>query len=239
MARKRITEEDLLGFRREADKLAEEVAVKYEALDKARKPVEDVVVRDLGILILYSEDADRDAVLKFAANAKGKGYAVETAELKKNPAAANGSLKKIPEWQEVMDKAQMSYLMLCEHSERVAVMGTGCAVPTATLIAEQYPVEALILVGQGLSVRPFTTKRTAAKLSGVAKHNLFSVVCPVYCLAPETDNVFKNDCGKLFRECSRSDDIREEVFAGKTLAGMWTECEHELETRIFDYLTDL
>ncbi len=238
MARKRITEEDLLSFRRMADKLSEEVAVKYEALDKARKPAEEPR-RDIGILILHSGDVDAEKLRIFAKNAKQNGYAAEITDIEKHPVYAGKPTKHVPEWEENMDKAQQGYLMLCDRCDRVVVLGTGHAAPTATLIAEQYPVEALVIVGQGPAAKPFTPKRTVAKLAKVAKNNLFSVVCPVYCISPEEDNVFKANAAELFHTNSRSVDVKLETVVGTSVSGMWTECEHELETRIFDYLVKL
>lgn len=239
MARKRITEEDLLSYRKMADELSEEVAVKYDALEKAKKAAEDVEVRDIGILLLRSDDVDIEKMRLFAANAKRNGFAAEMVDLEKHIVPGAAPTKRVPEWERVMDKAQLGYVMLSEHAERIVVLGAGCSAPIATLIAEQYPVEALVIVGEGPAAKAFTPKRTAAKLASVAKHNLFSIVCPVYCITPEKDDVFKSGSAQLYHSSTRSDDVRLETAPGMSVSGMWTECEHELEKRIFEYMNAL
>jgi hypothetical protein len=239
MARRRVTEEDLLDFRNRAAELSEVLAEKYDALEKAQIPAEDLEVREIGILVLRGADVDKKQMEIFIRNAKAKGFAAELVDLEKYPSFDNRPVKKVPDWEKEMDKAQTGYMMLTEHARRIAVLGAGDTAPTATLIAEQYPVDALVVVGQGPSVKPFTTKRTVAKLAGVAKNNLFSIVCPVYCISPEQETTFKSSGAQLYQDSTRSDDVQLETVAGMSVSGMWIDCEHELETRIFDYLTRL
>lgn len=239
MARRRITEADLLEFRNRAGELAEVVAEKYDAMEKAGKAIEDIEIREIGILILREADVDKKAVEKFAAAAKASGFAAEVVDLEKYPSFDNPPSARVPNWEAVMDKAQMGYLMLSEHSKSIAVFGTGDSAPAAVLIAEQYPVEALMIVGQGPQTKPFTSKRTVAKLAGVAKNNLFSVVCPIYCISPENDPTFKASGARLFQDNTRSEDVQLETVSGMSVSAMWTDCEQEIEKRIFEFLTRL
>jgi len=239
MARKRITEADILEYREKADEAYQELAEKYDMLEKAQKAAEDVEERDMGLLILRGADIDMDKVMRFAAAAKAAGFAAEVVDLEKKPSLSNKPEKKIPDWERCMDAAQLGYVMLTEHSRRVAVVGSGETGPTATVIAEQYPADALVVIGHGPQTKAFTSKRTVATLAKVARNNLFSIVCPVYCISPEDDSLFRPGSASLYNDETRSDDVRIEIVAGKSVSGMWTDCEQELETRIFDYLMQL
>ena len=124
------------GGSAKAAELSEEVAVKYEALDKARKPLEDEP-REIGLVMLCAGDVDIDRMKHFAKNAKAKGYAVEVMDIANHPVPGAKPTKRIPEWEEMRDKSSQAYLMISERCEKIVVIGTGCSAPAATLIAEQ------------------------------------------------------------------------------------------------------
>ena len=238
MARKRITEADIMEYRQKADELYRELEIKYENMEKSAKPVEDVEERELGILLLYSADVDQAQIKRFSSSAKRAGYAVETVDVSLKP-EDHDPRKRVPGWQTQLDRAQTGFVLLSDRTQRIAIMGTGEAVPAACVLAEQYPVDALIIVGEGPALRPFNPDRTLSKLAVLAKNNLFSVVCPVYAVTAGIPGPFKAGSARMFEASSRSGNVQIEEEGGISAAQMWTEREQMLENRIFAYLDQL
>lgn len=234
MGRKRITEEDLLAFQEESQRLSQEVEVKYDAMDRVAKEREQAPgVRELGFVLLHDSAADEGQLRPFAGRAKAADCAVEL--VKVNGYRPRDRFDRTPQWQRRLEQAQAGYLSVSERAGRVVVVGAGESCPTALILAEQYPVDALVLVGGGPRTRPFAD-RNLSRLCSIARSNLFSVVCPVLSLVPE-------DCGRLspaaaadYQRYTRSSRVVHHPLAGKKDTDVWTEMENELTNRIFAFL---
>lgn len=238
MARKRITAEDILDFRAKADELSHELEIKYEKLEKSAKPIEDVEEREKGILVIHHSDVDRDAVRAFVRSAKNAGYAAELVELDSTK-KRTGKPERIVLWQRMLEQAQSGYLNLGEHSVNIAVLGIGDAAPVATIIAEQYPVDALMIVGGGPALKPFAASRDFSRLAALARNNLFSVVCPVLAVVPSDCGAAKPQSAKLYKDETRSDRVEIEDRPGVSVSQMWTDSEQSPEKRIFEFVNSL
>ncbi|MBQ4088439.1 MAG: hypothetical protein IJC56_00975 [Clostridia bacterium] len=237
MARKRITEEDLLAFRAQADEIHQELEVKFEKMERAKKTQEELEERDIGLLILRGADVDMAAMRKFGNAAWNNGYSYEVVDLSESPVDHNPK-ERIPAWQRALDKAQLGYLKLGERAKHIIVIGTGVTAAAATVITEQYPVDALVIVGEGPATKTFAKDRVTARMASIAKNNLFSIVCPVYIIAPEITGDYKPGSSSMFEESSRSDDVRVEHISGMSAAQIWTEREQDMEKRIFGFLRE-
>ena len=238
MARKRITADDILDFRAKANELSQELEDKYEKLEKAAKPREDVENREWGILVIHHTDVDYDSVRTFVRAAKNAGYAAEIVEIdtaKKH----GGPPERVIMWQKILDQAQLGYLTLSQRAARVAVVGTGDAVAPAVVLAEQYNVDALITVGGGPVMKAFASPRAFSKLAALAKNNLFSVVCPVLAIVPEDCGAYKPASISLYRDCSRSPRVDIDEYPGMSVPIIWTDGEQTLEKSIFGFIDSL
>lgn len=238
MARKRITEEDLLNFRARADEMHEQLKIKYEELERAKKTQEELEERDIGLLILRGGDVDMDIIRKFSADAWNAGFSPEVVDMSNAP-VDNNPKERVPAWERLLNKAQFGYMKLSQRAKRIAVMGTGITAAAATVITEQYPVDALIIAGEGPVTRVFAADRAAARISSIAKNNLFSIVCPVYMIVPGISGEYKAGSHKLFAEASRSDDVRIEHMPGISASQIWTDRKQDAEKLIFGFLNEL
>lgn len=238
VARKRVTEEDLINFRARADELSEVLERKYEKMEKAVKPAEDVEEREQGILLLYHTDVEAAQAKKFIAAAKAAGFAAESVALSTEK-REQAQKERVVMWQQLLEQAQAGYLRLSEHARGITILGTGDTAALATIIAEQYPVEALMVVGAGPVMKPFAVKRTFARLASLARNNLFSIVCPVLVITPEDCGAYRAGSARLYEESTRSDAVTLETASGVSVSQMWTEREQEMEKRIFRFLKEL
>ena len=238
MARRRITEEDLLNYRARADEMHQQLEIKYEELERAKKTREELEERDIGLLILRGSDVELDKIRKFSTAAWNAGYSPEVVDLGVIPAEHNPR-ERIPMWQKMLDRAQMGYLKLSERAKHIVVMGTGSTAAAATVITEQYPMDGLVIVGEGPATRAFSADRATARIASIAKNNLFSIVCPVFMIVPGIPGEYKAGAQKMFEESSRSDDVRIEHIDGMSAAQIWTDREQDMEKRIFSFLSDL
>lgn len=238
MARKRITESDLLDFRARADELAREVEQKYEKLDRAAIPIDDIEEREKGILLIYHSDIEAEQAMRFAKSAKAAGFAVEAVALKLDK-AHDITQKRTPDWEKLLDQAQAGYAELSRRARSLNIVGTGDGAVLSIIIAEQYPVDSLAIIGAGPAMKPFAGNSGFAKLAKLAKNNLFSIVCPVMALTPEDCGAYKPSSVKMFIEMSRSDDVRLDEYPGMSVPEMWTKREHELENRIFAFINEI
>lgn len=238
MARKRITEEDLLNYRALADEMQHELEIKYEELDRAKKTREELEERDIGLLILRGVDVELDIMRKFSADAWNTGFSPEVVDMSDAPVDHNPR-ERIPAWERMLNKAQFGYMKLSERAKHIVVMGTGSTSAAATVITEQYPVDALVIVGEGPVTKMFAADRVAVRMASIAKNNLFSIVCPVYMIVPGIAGDYKAGSYRLFEESSRSDDVRVEHISGMSVSQIWTDSKQDIEKRIFGFLNEL
>lgn len=238
MARKRVTEEDLLNFRERADELSQVLEQKYERLKKAAKPAEETEEREQGILLIHHTDVDAAQVKKFVSAAKAAGFAAESVALR-TERYGPAQNERVAVWQQLLEQAQAGYLRLGEHARGITVLGTGDSAALATIIAEQYPVEALMVVGAGPVMKLFAGNRTFSRLASLARNNLFSIVCPVFAITPDDCGAYIAASAGLYRESTRSNAVTLETVSHASVPQMWTEREQELEKRIFRFMKDL
>lgn len=238
MARKRVTEEDLLNLRERADELSQVLEQKYDKLDKAAKPAEDVEEREQGILLLHHADVEAAQANKFVLAAQAAGFAAESVALSAER-CDSAQKERVAVWQRLLEQAQAGYLRLGEHACGITVLGTGDTAALATIIAEQYPVEALMVVGAGPVMKPFAGNRTFSRIASLARNNLFSIVCPVLVITPDDCGAYRAASAKLYEESTRSNSVTLETVSGLSVSRMWTEREQELEKRIFRFLKEL
>lgn len=238
MARKMITEEDLLNFRARADELAKQLEVKYEEIERSKKTQLELEERDTGLLILGGGDADIAILRKLSTAAWNEGFSPEVVDISETFADHNPR-ERIPMWQKALDKAQFGYLKLSERVKRIVILGTGRSAAAATVMAEQYPVDGLIIVGEGPATKAFCRDRATARIASIAKNNLFSIVCPVYMIVPGVTGDYKPGSFRMFEQSSRSDDVRVEEMPGISAEQIWTDRKQDMEKRIFGFLHEL
>ncbi len=232
MARKRITEQDLLNFRTQAEVLAEEVGTKYEELDRA-KQVAPEPVREMGLLILTDED--EDGARRFAKRAYADGLAVERANIPGYHPIDR--FDRTPEWQRRLIQAQIAYTLVSKRARRVAVIGHGRAVPLAALISEQYPVDALITIGALTgNVGDRVGRRAYARIRRIAKNNLFSIVCPILAIRTGDMSARASASCRVFSSGTRSQDVQMLEIRGADMANLFTERENELAEAVYEFL---
>lgn len=242
MSRKRISEEDLLNFRKQAEALSREVEAKYERMDLEAKP-EPVPepTGKMGILLIHDADKSPDQLEDFEKRLRGEGYITFLTDLTGYVPVDRFDRK--PLWQRWLEQAQTGYQLLSERCEKVMIMGTGLSCPLACVVAEQYPADALALVGGGLKPSRITlfsggAKGASFQLARLAKNNLFSIVCPIMCIVPENCGEYTADSADMYAIASRSDDVRTEKIAGVDVSGIWTDCENRLVEAVRDFFTE-
>jgi len=180
MARRMITEEDLLNFRARADELAKQLEVKYEEIERSKKTQLELEERDTGLLILGGGDVDIAILRKLSTAAWNEGFSPEVVDISETFADHNPR-ERIPMWQKALDKAQFGYLKLSERVKRIVILGTGRSAAAATVMTEQYPVDGLIIVGKpqldGAEVDSFNDHRIAmsAAVASVACKSALTV----------------------------------------------------------------
>lgn len=235
MARKRVSEQDLLNFRARAGELAQEVETKYDEMDK-KKLAEPKIVLDKGLLLL-GEDGNDPGLRGFARRMEEGGLAVERANvLGYEPC---DRFDRTPEWQRRLVQAQNAYTDLRQRARRVAVLGFGQSVPLAAMIAEMYPVDALLAVGAfSGNPRAEAGRRAPARLRRIAKNNLFSIVCPILTVLPGDLSPRAASSARVFATRTRARDVRCLELRGAKMANMFTERENELAEAVFDFLAE-
>jgi hypothetical protein len=235
MARRRVSEEDLLNFRAQAEVLSQEVEVKYEEMDR-KKRAEPEPVRDMGLLIL-GEGEDDAELRSFARRMDSGGLAVERADILGYEPIDR--FDRTPQWQRRLVQAQAAYTSLRKRARRVAALGVGQSVPLAALIAEEYPVDALIAVGAfSGSVGERAGKRAPSRIRRIAKRNLFSIVCPILTILPEDLSPRAAASAAIFDARTRSRDVRLLEMRGAKMASLFPERESELAEAIFEFLDE-
>ncbi len=233
MARRRVSEEDLLRFRAQAEALAREVEGKYEEMDR-KKLAEPEPVRDTGLLILSDEDGD--GLRHFARRMEAGGFAVERADLLGY--VPIDRFDRTPGWQRRLTQAQIAYTVLRKRARRVAVLGYGQSVPLAALIAEEYPVEALIAVGGFSGDAGGEAKRAPGRVRRIAKNNLFSIVCPVLTVLAGDMSPRAAASAKLFASHTRARDVQCLEMRGAMMSKLFTENENEMAEAVFEFLAE-
>ncbi|MGI6239686.1 MAG: hypothetical protein ACOYI5_08690 [Christensenellales bacterium] len=241
MARKRITERDLLGFQTRAEALSREVEAKYEEMDR-RKQAEPEPVRALGLLLLHDTEADVNQLARFAGRMERAGHAVEMPELVR--IAPRDPLDRTPEWQHRHGRAQGGYLQLKPRARRIVAIGTGRSSPLAALMAEQYPIDALITVGGGLRTRRGARSRKPGqsadlRIARIARGNLYMIVCPVLTIVPEDCGAFTAQSASMYATDTRSDDVRRLDLPGANVETVWEAREEEIAEAVSAFLAEL
>jgi hypothetical protein len=232
MARKRISEEDILDFRKRADELSQEVRVKYDRMDSEAKPApEPEPTGERGILLIHDAGESPEQLNAFAAILRREGYVAECVDL--TGYVPVDRFDKKPLWQRWLEVTQGAYQRLSERCQRVMILGTGLSCPLACVISEQFSVDALMLVGGGLKTAGFTffsggVKSASFQLARLAKNNLFSIVCPILCIVPEGCAPYTVDSANMYALATRSDDVRIEKNPGDDPLKIWTNCEKQL-----------
>lgn len=234
MARRRVTEEDLLDFRSQAETLSREVEVKYEEMDR-KKLAEPEPVRDMGLLILSDEDGE--GLRRFAKRMEAGGLAIELANVLGYMPIDR--FDRTPGWQRRLIQAQTAYMNLRKRAQRVAVFGCGQSVPLAALIAEEYPVDALIAVGGfSGSEGERAGKRAPSRVKRIAKNNLFSIVCPILTVLTGDMSPRAVSYASVFGSRTRSRDVQCLEMRGAKMANLFTERENELAEAVFEFLAE-
>lgn len=142
MARKRISEEDLLNFRKQAGELAKVVEEKYNRMDDEKKAeIEPEPTGYRGILLIHDAAENAKQLEGFAEKLKAKEIVADIADL--DAGGNKGMFDRTPQWQKWLEAAQNAYQSIAERCEKVIVLGTGISCPLACVIAEQYSVDAL------------------------------------------------------------------------------------------------
>lgn len=232
MARKRISESDLLDFRERAGELSRAVEIKYEELDRM-KVAEPEPVRALGLLLLPDTNGGVASLKKFAARMERKGCAVELVDVLGY--IARDRFDRTPEWQRRLSQAQTGYQLVKKRADKVAVIGAGNSCALATLIAEQYPADALVTVGGDLGRRwGRTGKSGSPRISRIARNNLFSIVCPVLSVGLEGAQRGRS----AFASETRSRDARTLELRAARAEDLWGEREAELAEAVSEFLAE-
>ena len=230
MARKRISESDLLDFQARTAELSRAVESKYDELDRL-KQAEPVPVREMGLLILPDAAQGTSSLQKFAARIKKAGLAAELVDVMGYVPVDR--FDRTPEWQRRLQQAQTGYLLLKQGARKICVVGAGSSCALAALIAEQYPVDALVTVGAGLGgMWGRTGKRGSPRISRIARNNLFSIVCPVLSVAPQ-------GISPAFTAETRSRDARKMELPAGRVESLWEECESALVQAICEFLAEV
>lgn len=236
MARRHVSEADLLEFRERASELAQTVGEKYEKMDReAKKQEETPVSRETGLLLLPDSRTGTDQFRYFAQQAKQVGFAVRNVDV--TGYVPKDRFDRTPEWQRRLDQVQGAYVALNEYARHTVIVGVGDACPLATVLAEQYPVDALVLVGEGPALRfgQGVGRSAERRLCSIAKNNLFSVVCPVLVLSPKDVGPYRPNAAKLFDTCSRSDRVEIEPVDAADASAPWTQKEGVVQRRILEF----
>ena len=243
MARKRISEEDLLNFRKQAGELAKVVEEKYNRMDEKRRAEMEAAPEptgEWGLLLIHDAAEEASQLAGFAAKLCRRGMVSENVDL--TSYIPTDRFDKTPLWQKWLTVAQLSYQRLTERCEKVIVLGTGLSAPIACVIAEQYPVDGLAIIGgglkkEGLCLKNGGVKGTSFQLARLAKNNLFSIVCPVLALVPENCAPYTAQSADMYRIATRSESIRTERFPGTNPSDIWTKCEESLLDAIQGFFT--
>ena len=242
MARKRISESDLLDFRERAEELSQAVEEKYKKLDAERPAPEPEMGGKWGVLLIHDPQAGPGQLTAFAGRLKRGGIAAECADL--SSYVPRDQFDKKPLWQRWLEVAQEAYQRLAARCEKVMVLGTGLSCPLACVIAEQYPVDSLVTVGGGM--KPVASallaggaKKASYQLARLAKNNMFSIVCPILALVPEKCGAYTPQSAQMYRTHSRSDDVRVEKLPGADVAFLWTGDEKKLFEAVTGFLSGI
>lgn len=171
MARKRVTEQDLLDFDRRMDELSGVVEEKYNRMDE-RKQAQQPQIKHCGVLMLRSNELLTTAL-------ECEGIAVGSFELEESRTAANKDVS--PVWSKVVNELNSSFESLS--AEEAYIYAPGDALAQGLLLAAQYPVKAVFTDGGTIksAVLPLSaTDRIKNRISSIAKKNLFQVTAPIY-----------------------------------------------------------
>jgi len=202
----------------------------------------------LGCLLIHDITASQTQVKGICHVLEARGYPVGVANLL--GFVPRDQYDRTPRWQRWLTQAQEAYVELLGVCEKVVVVGVGNGGAIATVIAEQYFTEGLIVVGSVLRMRkkadafkrilpfmpvPGTEDRNIAasdmtKLIRLSANNLFSIVCDVLVLQTSSDELYDPVGGKILLKGVRSKDARAvELIGAKIKSVCETHEEHILD----------
>lgn len=171
MARKRITEQDLIDFGKRMDELSGVVEEKYNRMDERKQP-EQPQIKHCGVLMLRSSRS-LAALLELSGIAVGH-FDVETA-------LSAGNKDATPLWSRAVNELNSSFEAL--NAEEAFIYAPGDSLAQGLLLAAQYSVKAVFTNGGTLqsAVLPLSAvARIRSKISAIARKNLFQVTAPIY-----------------------------------------------------------
>lgn len=216
---------------------------KYRQMDNAARPVpKPEPVRDIGVLMIHDALEDAGQLRQFATRLHQEGCAVMCVDL--NGYVPVDRFDRKPVWQRWLEQAQAGYQALSHRCVKTVVLGSGHSCGIACVIAEQYPVDGLILVGGGLKKKAFTlaagpAHRASYQLARLARNNLFSIVCPILSLVPEFCGAYAASSANMYKLGTRSEDVTIKRLEGADVSKLWTDCENSVAAPVRTFLTRL
>ena len=176
----------------------------------------------LGCLLIHDITAPQSQVKNICHVLEARGYPVGVANLQ--GFVPRDQYDRTPRWQRWLTQAQEAYVELLGVCEKVVVAGVGNGGAIATVLAEQYFTEGLIVIGSVLRMRrksdafkrilpfvpvPGAVDRNIAasdmsKLIRLSENNLFSIVCDVLVMQTSSDELYDPAGGKILLKGVRS-----------------------------------
>ena len=206
----------------------------------------------LGCLLIHDITASQSQVKGICHVLEARGYPVGVANLL--GFVPRDQYDRTPRWQRWLTQAQEAYVELLGVCEKVVVVGVGNGGAIATVLAEQYFTEGLVVIGSVLRMRrkvdafrrflPFVsvpgtedrniTARDMTKLIRLSENNLFSIVCDVLVLQTSSDELYDPAGGKVLLKGVRSPNARAVELIGAKIESV---CETH-EEHILDEITE-
>ncbi len=171
MARKRITEQDLIDFNSRMDELSVIVEEKYNSID-AVKAVEAPEIKASGVLLLKNNEALISKLVR-----EDIAYVVWDPDQAINTAGNTVT----PAWNRAIDSLNAAYESV--NAESVYLYAPEEMLMAGLLLAAQYDVKAVFTENGdtgSLVPRLFGRARALGRMNSVAKKNLFQVTAPVF-----------------------------------------------------------
>ena len=185
---------------------------------------------------------------------EGRGYPVGVPNL--HGYAPKGEYDRTPMWQRWLEIAQEAYVQLRRISEGVTVIGAGYGGSIATVLAEQYSADGLVVLGSvarpvALAGRlrrwiPFLplegadkgiSALDAGRLIRLADNNLFSILAPVLVIQAMGDPAFSPRGGEALLAGVRSKRKQALEVEGATVRDMCADYAVEIRGAVLDFLS--
>ena len=206
-----------------------------------------------GCLLLHDLTASEGQMLSLCHALEEEGYPVSMPNL--FGFVPRDAYDRTPHWQRWLNQAQEAYVELRGVCERVTVVGAGYGGVIATVIAEEYSVDGLVLLGCVLRpagaaaalkrwlplVRLDGADREVraadvGKLARLAENNLFSIVGDVLVLDAPDDPAFRPDGGQRLLEGARAKRKECRELGGTTIAELPAAREAEIKKALLQFL---